>query len=393
MYSFTHAAQSRARLLFIFVSNFLALSLLSFFSFNRNTGRLLTGLDGPTLASASEVQFTFFGITPHLHSNVLTGLGNTYISNLTLMPGIFDYFTGIYAPALFFTWFALQLFISVFLTGWNYGFNNRVNYFAAWLLTILFLPYFYNHGIYAVTETAPHIIELILAFVLFSIGIYRMGQKSWFNTLIYGAILLSGVVMILVLCPTALILMIPVLLLMLIHACLKVKNRTELFRKIGMGMVVLIIAIAAGWGHFVLGLLSNTSSKFFHADMTGAYQSLVYVSILFQGNTQVTAWGPWLFCFATLGMLLAIYKSASLRSLAITILIAQFLIVGLGIILMSLSKPWLGPAPIYCEVFLFPFYALFTIYLFSQFSGAISWTVANNKWFDLVLPFESQLSF
>ena len=87
------------------------------------------------------------------------------------------------------------------------------------------------------------------------------------------------------------------------------------------------------------------------------------------------------------------YKSASLRSLAITILIAQFLIVGLGIILMSLSKPWLGPAPIYCEVFLFPFYALlpfiFSVNLAEQFRG-LSQIISGLIWY---YHLESQLSF
>lgn len=387
MNRFTQSTYSQARELQFFVLHSFTLFCISLFCFTRNTAQLLTGLDGPAIfTSPSEVQFTFFGISPTLHSNIFEGLGNTFVDNLTLMPKIYDHELGTYSLGLLFTWFALQLFISVLIAGWNYSFTHRVRYLSAWLLTILFLPYFENFRIYNITEAGPNFITFILVFVLMDVGINRMGRKNWLNTFFFGGILLFALVMGLIISPTRLVIISPLCLLLMVHALIKAKDPKEFWRKLIMGAFILFATIVTGWLQYVFGLILYTAANVFSAYLTGGYHSLIYVSILFQGQIPSSTWGPSLFYTSILGTLLAVYQSAKFRSIGITILLAQLLIVGGGALLMFQPKPWIGPAPIYFEALLFPFYALFTGYLIVKILGLIPSFKLSAKWYDFSLP-------
>src|SRR3990167_1388380 len=172
------------------------LALISMFAFSRNSAMLLLGNDGPTGYSLANEQLTFFGISPHLHSNLLEGLGNISLPyNLSVQPGYwFGAFVhdGAVALAILYTWFALQLFASVLLIGWNYHFSRRTSLTAAWLITILAFPYFETIRIYNITASMPNFVNLIFVFALMDIGIQRIGGDSWTKTFFYGTITLLG---------------------------------------------------------------------------------------------------------------------------------------------------------------------------------------------------------
>src|SRR5579862_3007274 len=64
------------------------LILVSLFAFSRNPALLLMANDGPTGFSLADEELNFFGITPHLHGNLLEGLNNISLPyNLSLQPG------------------------------------------------------------------------------------------------------------------------------------------------------------------------------------------------------------------------------------------------------------------------------------------------------------------
>ena len=370
----------------ILLLNLIALTLLSLWSFNRNPGRLLTGLDGPTLVAASKEQFTFFGMSVDLHSNILEGLGNTApLNNFTLMPSLFNQL-GEYSPALFYTWFAIQLFISVLILGRNYKFSFRVTYVAAWLLTILFLPYFADFRVYSITETAPQCIQLILTFAITCFGIQKMGEVNWPRTIFFGAITLLGLILGFILCTVGVMLAVPMLFMLTICSFVTVQSRSEFIRKLLMGLVISSIIILAGWLHYSFGLVLDTAANIYGVEMTGLYHALIYVSILFHKGLLGSGAGPWLFIIATLGALFAIWKSSILRPIAITTVIAQLIIIGSGILLVLQLHPWNGPSPIYWEIVLLPFYALFSIYFVSQLISKIV-NISKSKWIDTAFPF------
>jgi hypothetical protein len=376
----------RSQSLLILLLNISTLWLLSLFAFNRNPGRLFTGVDGPTLIAAQKQQILFFGITPHLHSSILEGLGNTYINNLTLFPTVFNYL-GNYSPVQFFAGSAVLLFISIFLVGWNYSFSVRTSFISAWLLTILFLPYFKDFRIYNITETAPNIVMQIFIFVLIDIAIQKMGSINWLNTIMYGGLLMFAITIGFVLSPIIFILILPILLLTTIHAFVKCANRNERFRKLVMGLIILLLVVAAGWVHYLFGLVLNTAANVFSADIKEGYRTLIYVSILFQGQLSGNAWGPWFFCSAILGILIAIYQSSIFRGLGIVTIFAQLIIIGGGLIAMSLSKNGIGPPPIYCEIMLFPIYSLFTVYFYTQLIQKIILFEKYSFRLDVIAPF------
>jgi hypothetical protein len=168
-------------------------------------------------------------------------------------------------------------------------------------------------------------------------------------------------------CPALLVLLIPMLLLTTLLAFLKTTTKAELIRKTLFMLCILILITAMGWIEFMAGLILNAAGVFFKGEMNvsgGSTSSLIYASILFQGYSTGIIMGPWLFCAGTLGALSAIYKASAFRSLAFTVLGAELLIVGGGVIAMTCFPVLLSTiSPIYFEVMLFPFYALFAVYL------------------------------
>ncbi len=209
----------------------LILILVSLFAFTRNPDVLLMGNDGATGYSLAKEQLIFFGITPHLHTNLLEGLGNISIPyNLAVQPGYwFSVFIndGPFGMALLYAWFSLQLFISVLLIGWNHGFSKRVTYCSAWLLTLIAFPYFESFRIYPITSSMPNSISIIFVFSLMDIGIQRLGKENWFKTVRHGVFLLLGFTIGLITCPMLLPLLVPVTLLSTLLAFSKVENKLE----------------------------------------------------------------------------------------------------------------------------------------------------------------------
>jgi len=358
------------KLLLFNAYHFLALLLLSLFAFTYHSGLLLQGNDGPTNLAMANTQLFFFGISPHLHSNIFEGIGNTsFPFNLSMLPGFWlstFFHTSTFTIALLYTWFALQLFVSVLLIGWNYGFTQRISYRAAWLLTLLLFPYFEHFHIYPVSSNSPEFLSIILVFALMDIGIQRIGSKHWLSNLAYVAVLLTGLLIGLVVCPANLILIAPLLFITTLYSFICARDRSELMRKIFIGIVLLALIIAAGWVEFLIGLVFNTAANFFNGEMSPAIpRSLEFASILFH-RFDDRKMGPWLFCAATIGILFTLRKVKEKRPLAIMILLAQILTAGLSVWLLYLPKPGtsLGLSPVYFELGLFPFYALFAAYTF-----------------------------
>jgi hypothetical protein len=385
----------------VLTCHLIALSLFSIFAFIRNPGMLMVGNDGPMAISIADVQQSFYGITTTLHSNMLEGLGNITLPwNLSVLPGFWlSNFTQVSSLdiALLYTWFALVLFVSSLLIGWNHRFSPQINYSAAWLLTLLFFPYLESFRIYSITASAPYFVCMILVFAIMDIGIQKMGSVNWLKTIFYGSIFLLGITMGLIICPASMLLIAPALMITTIYSFINANNHNESKRKLAMLLFILLFTIIIGWVQFFIGLILNTAASFFSDQMVGVTHDLIYSSILFQRQLPEMGMGIWLFCCASLGCLVAIKYSPMYRSLAIAILLGQCLIVGGGAIAMSLPKPWGGPAPVYCEIILFPFYALFSVYfLFTLikrvpfFTYIPHWTVAASP-FVIVAIFSSYL--
>lgn len=355
--------------LFIHIVILLCISL---FAFERYSGRLFNGLDGPAFLTKTEIQQSFFSPSLSLRNDVMEGLSSaTNDFNLLNKPAL--------SPALdikqyapyFYTWYALQLFLTVLIIGWNYQFSPRVYYTAAWLLTLTLLPYFQDWRIYSLSEAAPCFFEFIFVFALMDVGLQRMGNKSWRASWPSVSIFLLGLVYGLIFCPSAFVIIAPILFITTIHAFLKTSSSAERYRKLFLCILLLFAALALGWVQYAVGLILDSAASFFHTNITGFYHSKIYASILYIGNLPGSYLGPYLFCGATLGMICAIFLSRSLRILALLILICQLILAGGGAYVMSLEKPWSGPSLIYFEMILFPFYGLFLIYLIDQLLNTI----------------------
>jgi|GEM_PF-5326300 len=364
----------RKGIVFTFISHIIALILLSLIAFGRNYGLFFAGNDGPTNVALAKEQLAFYGMTPHLHSNFLQGLANLSAHlNLTLQPGYWMVnYHGNFALVLLYTWFATQVFLSVLLIGWNYAFSSRICYAAAWLLTLLMFPYFTSFQIYTITAASPYFITILLVFAVLNIAITHIGNSRWQASLGYLVLLLGGIASVLIWFPANLMLLFPVLLATTLHTYLTTSNKTILIRKTALLVVAFLLCVVMGWVEYSVGLILNTAASFFKTEMGPSIPpSLEYVSLLFQGQIADRPTGPWLFCFSVMGCFVAMYASRKFRSLAMTVLGAQLFIVGLGALGVMFINPWVAPSPVYFEVVLFPFYALFTCYFFAALFSRI----------------------
>jgi len=345
--------------------HFALLIAFSLFAFSYNPGRLFLGNDGPMLLSLASEQIRFFSPTLDLHQNFQQGIGNlSFPVNLSIMPGYWMPFMieGRFTPIYIYTWWACLLFATTLLVGWNYRFERRITFGAAWLVTILSFPYLGDHlAVYQVTASSPFFIWYPFCIAVADIGVRRMGG-TWRATILYSLLVLLGIFLMIIASPVAVVLMAPLLGISFLVHFLKSQRHARLRRVTGC-VLVLAACVALGWVEYVLGLVLYSSSGHFLKELLDFYEPhREFASILFQGHIKDRAFGPFLFLLATLGAVRAIRKDTLVLPAYIT-LGGQMLHAGIAAQVLALSGGWSGPPPIYTELTFFPLYALFATHL------------------------------
>lgn len=249
------------------IGHLLALIVFSCCVFPLHPGRMFAGNDGPTSISVAQEQRTFFGISLNLHTNVLEGLGNLSHGavNFAATPAYwFSVFHGEkFTPTASYIIFSIITFLATLLTGWNYGVASEVRYGAAWLLTLLFLPYFQKITIYPLPSGWPEITVILLLTALANIAMHRGGSGEWKMTIAYGLLLLLTLCVGLILIPVYLVTMLPFLFLSMIFSLYQTKDRAQTIRKIAMCLSVLLFAVVLHWTDYLLGLMLYTAPMVF----------------------------------------------------------------------------------------------------------------------------------
>lgn len=351
----------------IFALHVLLLVVFSYFTFWHNSARLFIVADGPTFVSLAQEQLKFFGVSSDLHTNFLEGLGNISIAtNLSVIPAHwFKEFgaSGTFKPAATYTFYTIILFIAVLLTGWNYRFKSNMCYAAAWLLVIIFMPYFRRFGIYPLPAFMPHLTLLLFSAAIINISIQHISKGGWYNTVFYSIVLIISLVALLVTNPLIIVLTVPFLAITTFFV-LRSAPQENILRILAVGTAIFAVSAALGWVEYFAGLFLNTAYGFFHHEMQQAQpQQLEEASLLFQVDYCSRVLGPYFFVAASLGGTIAlIKKDMALRQPAIILFIAQALFAGLGGAIMLQPIIWGGPRPVYFETLFFPLYALFTVY-------------------------------
>lgn len=347
------------------------LIVVSAMVFERGFYHLYAHNDGATTIAVAHEQQTFFGVSPHFHSNVLQGLGNvSYGINLSLMPAYWSSFydpAGLYAPVFSYVVFAVIFFLSVYIVGTTYCFSSGVTYFAAWFLAFLFFPCATPFRIYPVTSLIPHVSLMFFFAAVIDALCWRMGNGHWCRDIIRSILLLLAIMCVL--------LFIPILTMLIIVFCsasmvaaMWVANALQRVRKLVACASVLGIAWCLGWGKYVLGLHLFTASHFFMHDIEKGQISKPQISVLFQSIGHVdSVMGACLFVLAALGAAWA-YRMRrrlppTIGCAAVHMLLFQFVLVGVGCFFIYPLKNWVLPIPLYFEFLYFPFYALFAAFV------------------------------
>ncbi len=355
-----------------FLFNIVLFGLVSDFVFSYRAANLLPGNDGPMLLMLALDKMRYIGQTLDLHSNFLQGIGNlSFPINPALLPAFwFDAYnaSGIFFPVLMFVFFALITFITVLLVGWNHGFSRNHTFGAAWLLSILVLPFYGKYfAVYPVSAQAPVFLLYLFCGALADIALWRMGRRSLLNTAAFAGLLIFAILLLLVISPAAILIIAPYLLVSG-AVSLVAAGKRERLHKMAACVAVLIIALAAGWLEYVAGLFLYSSGTFFFNEMTDSYPpSRQFGSILYQGRIVDRAVGPVLFVLGTIGALYGLRKKDThLRYAAIITLVGGFLHGFLGAEFIHRSGGWSGPPPIYSEMLFYALYALFFVTLLAR---------------------------
>lgn len=343
------------------------------FAFTHNVQRMYGGHDGLTFLSVGMEQLEFFGKSLSLHSNILEGLGNLSLGiNFSAIPfnwlPLYDSQTGHYTPITTYICYALVFFLSVRLTGWNYGFSAAQSYAAAWLMTLLFFDYSIDCRLYPFMEMVPHISLLFACATLTDMAFWKLGD-GWRAQIASSFLLFLSIVARLTMLPV-LMLLLPYTICSFMLSLLRTPDwRTRIRKIIACGMAGLV-ALCLGWGHYVVGLHMYTAAHFYISELQMGPLPLSSVSVLFDapwfGAPQDRGAGTLLFVLASVGALVAcICCRGPRRLVAFHMLVAQVTIVVPALLLMPHITNWVYPSPIYFEWLYLPLYGLFTIYFFS----------------------------
>jgi hypothetical protein len=367
-----------------FVVNLAVFGICAGFAFARNSNVLFYHYDGAVQLLDIRDQFYFGQPIFEYVNNFMQSVGNIqFPQNAKLLfffwpiawfadLGVAKIASGLLVAAIVFTsTYAMARLLSQSAT---------VGVAAGWILGFIACPfvpiYFFNPLLYF----NPHFVLVVAAPVITYWLVKHAGRRS--SLIVYASRTLSLLAWAFYLL-TASALLVPVILVgtvpyLALALCLA-RSRSELWRKLAILASTLILAVALQWHWFVLGLFLDTAASFFPNDFVSMYQQKEYGSILFQGTLYGWA-GPLLVGVAALGAVLEL-KSAcrQLRAAAWLLLglIAAFIVT--TFILVAASH-WIGPAPIYFEIAVWPLYGVFAGVLLIRISNIVVAQLARRKW-------------
>ena len=353
----------------------LALAMLSYHAFRNNFGNLAFGGDGGQEIISIMHQWTWSPLALGFYSNPFQGLGDVWFNiNAKLIPSyllplVFVSSERILGPeyiVLCYVFLALELFLATVLLSRVLGFDWISSLAAGWLLPLLTLPFIGYSRLFPFTMNSPCTSTILAEFALLVAVICRLGSGAdnfnamFRRTLMQAAAIIFLIILLVASQPLRVFLWLPVLLIVSLALILAAAKKERLLKCCVLFTVGLVILIS-GPGSFLYGMFNFTAAKFWTGELENVLTQPELVSIWY-GNSGVGPMGPTLFTFGIVGMLIALaIGDRRIRFLSGALLISVALIHLLGYAALT-WKFWRGPAPIYFEFLLWPFYVLFGVF-------------------------------
>jgi len=356
-----------------------AVVVLGIVAFRHNQATLLYGLDGNEMMTLAKQQFVWHANWLGFGNNVFQSLGNIWLPiNMKLVPGYAFSLAvngGDIDPVLSYLVFSIEVFLAAYFVSLWLGFGEVAATFSGWTVALLSMPYVGYPKIYSIFGIAPHLVIMLLI-VPMTLMLYSLVGRV---TPLRSAVCLLGIAGLMLYLaisqPIFMVLVVPVVLVFSMAIVLGVGSRHEKYWKLGGGVLVLAVLAASGMLQYLYGLLSYTAAAVFKDEFLNVHQVWFEVSILFQGEASGIS-GPLLYAGALGGALACAWAGRGLQKhIAIGLLIMMGVLMAFGAAVVSVDF-WRGPAPLYFEILLWPFYAVYAVSLVAallRMLGAMVW--------------------
>jgi hypothetical protein len=339
--------------------NVVVLIVSSLIVFANNAPLTFVGYDGRYNFLKIGLQMKWMPGGMSFANNPLQEMGNIFMShNIWLLPGyvlgglIGDIATA--APVIY-TANAVIGFLCVCALGRLLHLPPLSGLAAAWVLALLAMPFFWPIPLYAITGMVPHYLQIIAVAALMVGCFFAIGRTSRAASVALTIALFVLAYVSAAAAPALFTLAAPIFLLFG-TAYLVVAERGERKAKF-VAVVVLVAAAAPGVLPFLAGTLLNSVPFFFKNELITFQGGWANVGMVF--SSQTWRGGPYFFAFSMAGCLLAaVWGGRTLRATAVATLLGVALLFGAGALFNTVMQPLVGLRDL--EIFLWPFYALFT---------------------------------
>jgi hypothetical protein len=351
----------------IFAQSVLLIAI-SGFGFDRNAGYLFPGGDGSYILHDVLFQHEWTPFSFGLFANPLQGFDDiSFPINTRFFPALEIPFLAlgqdspvtlsyqVFSHVIF----SLELFLTTLCAARAMNMGWTVSSCAAWLVPLLSQPYFGFPLLYPILMFAPTLGTLIAGTTILLIVIMALGrQMAGTLTLRRRDLVLSLALLILmayvgIAYPTGIIFLIVVVPFYVLGLLIGAENRNERIVKLIGTATAGVAFLGLGFGFYILGLFSYTATRFWSGQFEDVISSMTSVSVWY------TQPGRYLMIAAAIGgILLSLSHERRVRFFAITTIVAGLVFFGFGTLTVW-KDFWRGPAIVYFEAFLWPFYSIF----------------------------------
>ena len=239
------------------------------------------------------------------------------------------------------------------------GFGRAAAQLGASLLPLLVLPVFIDRNslLYPIFGLNPHLAQVLSLSLLTVAAFWAIpGTRGWRRAALTVAPMLCLVLGILATVPYV-ALMVPAAALYGGASLLDSRSRRDIAPRIGAALIMVAVPAALGMAHYVYGLTAYTAYNFFTAEFEQTRTTLYFASVLFQpGYT-----GKLVIALGVLGALWTAWRQTGrLRLFALTHLVVTVLFQAVAISVVLFASGYQGPAPVYFEIFVWPYALLFS---------------------------------
>lgn len=344
----------------IILLSIMSFILISTLAFHSNILYLFYGLDGHYMVNLAVEDILWRGIEIGLTNNFLQSLGEAWFPlNTMLDPGyIIATLANINTVSAITAYviFSFEFFIIALITSRFIGLTWTAALISAWILPLITFPYHSYSIIYPIMILVPHFTTMIVVTNLILILYAQLGKRNLIDSILLSACIIMLVLYIVAISPTMITLCFPLISTISMVYFFSCSSSRERKIKIALSVTMLFLLLASGVTSYIYGLIKFTAAYYFPAQLLNDRMSWPNVSILFHGKG-----GTWLFVLGFLGAVsFAIFGEDSKKGAARGILVAASAIIGFGILTVNYNF-WHGPAPLYFEFFLWPFYVAYAI--------------------------------